>query len=500
MDLMKRWYILLILFLFVFCSVFFIQSSYAQINKQANILRANAGEDRSVKVGSEIVFDASESYIPQDVQVIYKWDMGNNNFRFGVRPIFSYEEAGIYRVKLTIEAKDGSSFSVDESIVEVFEEQAIVVARSNDLHSSELYELRKKIQDSNIAVAEAYINKEFPSDFIAHHYLLEQLISLRNIVEKTDVIVVVDRFGAEVLLDYAQKFPEDLKNKKIGFLLTQGSIKSMHIDLAQLLLNNTPAKEVRMEYISALPDSFFQPTLQQAISFVALERGPRPHVSFTDMLYQFNSRLLTAGMSLDGIYLLYFVMLISVFGIALRKVLGIGVVGLHTLTLTLLAIFITGFPTAWFVFTLFFVLHYLMRRLNQTNYLTLLPSQFINIVIFFVVSIIGMFLIQNFYPDITFNMPLFMAFVVLAISANRLSLAVISDNFNIILLRYMQEIIFFLFNMFLVSTELFRMSIIMYPEMYLVGVVGIAILLDRYAGLRLTEYIRFQSVIREREE
>ena len=66
------------------------------------LLVANAGPDRFVKVGSEVIFDASSSSIPSNMDVIYRWDMGNSEFRFGMRNIYIYDHVGVFRVKLTM--------------------------------------------------------------------------------------------------------------------------------------------------------------------------------------------------------------------------------------------------------------------------------------------------------------------------------------------------------------------------------------------------------------
>ena len=238
-------------------------------------------------VGSEIIFDASKSYIPVDITPVYKWDMGNNNFRFGLRPIFSYDQPGVYRVKLTVEARDGSSFSVDEAVIEVFEEQAVVIARSNDIPRNALNDLSRKIQDSNIASEEVFIDDVFPSETSQKKALLDKLTSVRNIFKKADMVVVVDRFGAETLMEYAQLFPEDIINRKIAFVLTSGTFKRPNIDLAQLLFNVTHPKEVRVEYISNLPQSFFYPAVDTEILYIARELSQRPHAGIIDIFYQF---------------------------------------------------------------------------------------------------------------------------------------------------------------------------------------------------------------------
>jgi len=235
-----------------------IGTASAQTGSKNEIMRAHAGEDRNVKVGREVVFDASHSYVPLGVIPVYKWDMGNGDFRFGLRPIFSYDVPGVYKVKLTIESKDGTSMSVDETVIEVFEEQAVVIARQSDIPETQLHSLIETIKAHNIAVELIYLTDYFPSEFIERRVIKNKIMTIQHILADANMVVGVNRFAIETLLDYNQTFPEDLKNKKIQYLLTSGSHKKTNINMAQFFENITHSQEVSVHYIEDLPSTFFQ--------------------------------------------------------------------------------------------------------------------------------------------------------------------------------------------------------------------------------------------------
>jgi len=472
----------------------------AQIGSQNQIIRAVAGKDRNVKVGRDMVFDASDSYIPNGITPVYKWDMGNENFRFGLRPIFSYDIPGVYKVKLTVEAKDGTSMSVDEAVVEVFEEQAVVIARLSDIPETELQDLVEIIKSNNVAVKVVYLKDNFPSEFIERRILKNELLSISYILKDADIIVAIDRFSIETLIDYSQTFPEDIKNKKVQYLLTPGAYEKTSINLAQFFSNVTHAEEVSLHYIENLPSTFFQkgPTLNPL--FKAEQSAPRPHFSFVDFFYQFNSRLIALGISIDVLYMLYMVIFITVFSLALRKIVGISAIGMHTLALTFLAMISIGFMPSFIVFTLFTAAHYVVRRVYRTDSMSLFPSHFINGILVVILTVVGVFFIRKMYSDFPIDIHIMLAFIIIAISANRLSLSMVGSKFHMIFLKYAQEILFFSLNMLLFTSESFRMVILMYPEVYIFVVIVCAIGLEKYTGLRLSEVIRFKGLIKDREE
>jgi len=69
---------------------------------------ADAGSDRTVKVGEAVTFDARGS--TDDVGVTsYEWDFGDGNTGTGITAIHTYEEAGTYAVALTVKDAAGNT-------------------------------------------------------------------------------------------------------------------------------------------------------------------------------------------------------------------------------------------------------------------------------------------------------------------------------------------------------------------------------------------------------
>jgi len=86
---------------------------------------AEAGQDVVTNVGAVIRFDGSQSFDPDNDQLVYIWSFGDGNSKEGTSIDHSYELQGKYIVSL--EVGDGKSTSIDTLIVNVYP-QAIFIS------------------------------------------------------------------------------------------------------------------------------------------------------------------------------------------------------------------------------------------------------------------------------------------------------------------------------------------------------------------------------------
>jgi uncharacterized protein YdeI (BOF family) len=80
---------------------------------------ADAGGDMEIFVNQEIEFDASDSSDPDNDEISFFWDFGDEKNGQGINPIHSYNTAGEFKVILTV--SDGGLSSTDSLIVKVIE-------------------------------------------------------------------------------------------------------------------------------------------------------------------------------------------------------------------------------------------------------------------------------------------------------------------------------------------------------------------------------------------
>ena len=70
---------------------------------------ANAGGPYYEFVGETILFDASDSYDPDGVDLIFKWSFGDGNTSSLEMPTHSYSKEGNYSIRLTVTDEDGAT-------------------------------------------------------------------------------------------------------------------------------------------------------------------------------------------------------------------------------------------------------------------------------------------------------------------------------------------------------------------------------------------------------
>ncbi|MBU1130773.1 lamin tail domain-containing protein [Patescibacteria group bacterium] len=80
---------------------------------------AEAGEDQTVYLGDTISFNGANSYDPDNDQLTYNWDFGDNQTASGANVTHQYSEAESYTVTLTV--SDGELEDQDSLIVEVLD-------------------------------------------------------------------------------------------------------------------------------------------------------------------------------------------------------------------------------------------------------------------------------------------------------------------------------------------------------------------------------------------
>ncbi len=79
---------------------------------------ADAGEDKTVKLGEEFTLDASGS--SDNVGIVsYEWDLDNGKTKTGKQVNYTYDKAGKYTVTLTVTDEAGNSATVTKDTIEI---------------------------------------------------------------------------------------------------------------------------------------------------------------------------------------------------------------------------------------------------------------------------------------------------------------------------------------------------------------------------------------------
>jgi len=99
----------------------------AAVTFDVNDLRAVISGDDLVKVNKNILFDAAQSFIPdEDLTVTYEWDFGDGTrLETEEEVVHTYEDAGEYEVTLTV--KQGGQEETTRRSVFAYEKLALLL-------------------------------------------------------------------------------------------------------------------------------------------------------------------------------------------------------------------------------------------------------------------------------------------------------------------------------------------------------------------------------------
>jgi len=483
-----------ILSLFLIISTFIISTPIVGAETVGDLIVANAGADRFHRVNAEIVFDASDSIIPRDVEPIYRWDMGDGEIRFGMRNTYSYDKVGVYKVRLIIEGKNTELKSTDEIIVYVFDRYLAMISSNQTTSDKDIETISNIAIDNNIAVSSIRMEEEFSSSQIAMKQRFSRDINTqkRNLIDASIIMIIGDD-SLESFMEFYSKTELDLDDKLLLFVMTDPYLNIARKDFSKFAQNIFGFPEMAAYNITDINNSVFEKDHVSENTLNAYKG--RSFLGMMDPFYNFNINMINQGFSLDIIYFLYVILLISIFGLSLRKILGLSIIGVHTLGLTIFSFIILGFIPSLILFTIFFMSSYLVYRLYETGRETMLPGNFMDILVLVIMMVVGVLFIHAFVPLMSMDITNFMAIMLIVISSRRLARYTMGMRLYRIFGFFIQDIIFLVINYFLLTATVVRLNILMYPEIYLVFIFLLAFLLERYRGLRFMELIRFKGLL-----
>ena len=129
----KRFFSLALLSVLVFSgSLAFAQDLPEEIVLEENTLTAVIDADRVVMVGRSIIFDASDTFNPEeDKDLTYEWHLGDGNRQQGVEIVHSYGEPGEYQVTLVVRNIDGEQDTITHEVF-VYERTFLLITDNSE--------------------------------------------------------------------------------------------------------------------------------------------------------------------------------------------------------------------------------------------------------------------------------------------------------------------------------------------------------------------------------
>ena len=480
------------------------QSSVQNAGTQAVV----TGPD-DVAIGRTIVLDATVSRSSGGT-IAYKWFVTGKSQPISetVEAVYTPEKAGTlaFRLLVTLTSSTGDVQTIEIThTVNVYNRKIVLVANAS-VSGDKLALHEKAAADAGVFLR---ILRPNPSaspvgDEEALSTLLsEQAVSLAG--ANTIVLWTEGISGLQSLLRAVtgnQDLMAGMRNQTI-VLLADGSLQTLArtargpysvLHPQKILLTRKEALDPLLQ--APTVDTFLQDLQKRDMEYVTIDAssaGLRPW----NVLSSLVNAMLTKGVPSQTVILLLLLPFIAMILAFLKQVVGITTFGLYTPSIIALSFLALGWKLG--VFFLLFILFtgYCTRALMKRWRLLYIPKVAI---ILTVVSVTLLLLmgISAFY-SITFSREtIFILLIMSTLSESFLNLKT-EEGWRSAIIGIVETIAAALICVFIVQWDVFQSLILAYPELILLTII-VDIILGRWTGLRLLEYIRFREVFKHLQE
>ncbi|NQV12943.1 MAG: PKD domain-containing protein [Parcubacteria group bacterium] len=465
--------------------------------------RAKAGDDIEQLVERKVAFSGQQIEKQAGETITYNWDFGDGQFSEGQKVEHQYQSPGDYKVALTVSNEVGKD--VDDLTVKIFDD-VIIFLTDDTPPADELESLRRYASRQQVLLFDIKA-PETNADYITEGLLADSLLENSEIVKKSSAVVVwtSGSLGLSVLSKFAQK-AEDLEGLNMsgkaiiniaegGFTpvaryaqSTFDVLKPQYILLTKdTSLYNVIDNRNADAILQSIRDSGVDHNLISFYSERAIDKlGPTNFMSYTINF------LINRGVSTDNIYLMLILPIIATVVAFARQFLGIKTFGIYTPTIITLSFLATGLKYGLAIFLVILIVATVVRLILKKFRLLYLPRMAMVLTIV-ALAILAMFVIGALTSRTGIIGLSILPILVLIILVEKFIAIQMEKGPRTAILLSLETILVSVACYFLASWSAFNTFVLAYPEVILLTFV-VNILLGRWVGLRISEYIRFRAI------
>ncbi|MDP3997238.1 MAG: 7TM domain-containing protein [Candidatus Andersenbacteria bacterium] len=474
-------------------------------------VQADAGPSRMTLIGKKISFDSSASSVNGDVaiQEIF-WDFGDGTTTTGTKVSHAYTRPGTFKVRLVITSSLGQS--EDSTSVDVFS-RVMILLTDNNASDEQLNIYQQQAAQEKLLLL-VIKSKSGGPEALVEEDLTKQLVNAREEVSQANIITAwtSGSVGANVLSKFGQHIKQadelsfndlDMNHKGI-FLLTDtpfavlsptsqstfDQLRPEYVALARpdalpLLFSSKTAADSRENIIAAqIEHRLFGTFSSRAVSDI----GPTNFMSFGI------NYLVNRGVPINNILLILMIPVITTILSFARQVIGIKAFGLITPAMTTLSFLVMGLQTGLIVFVVVLLSGTLTRLLLRRLHLLYLPRMALVLTTASLAILVLLGISAATGKTATLSFSIF-PILILTILAEEFIAVQFTRGLRTALRITVWTLVLVIISYFIVSWQLLRTLLLSYPETILLAI-PINIILGRFSGLRLTEYLRFRELLR----
>ncbi len=476
-------------------------SAFGAVTFELDQLKAVIDANDFVEVEKNIIFDASNSALPEsNFRTSYEWKLGDGNAKFGEEVVHSYAQPGEYEVTLTI--RQGAE--VFEATQEVFAYEKLIVFLTDATEEQERIEgfvQRAREENTYIDVIESY---DSTTAFLSEETLANKLADRVEILNNAASIVVWTTRGSGInaltrLVKEREEIKELLAEETIVVISDKGLNTLSRI--VQSNYNITKPKQIVMTRQYELNNLV---TSESIDDFIAnLDNGITEYEIINDStgtIKPWNSIswlvnfMITSGIPSNTIVLLLMLPVIATIIAFLKQVVGITTFGVYTPSIITLSFLALGLKFGLSILIVIILSGAIVRKGLERFRLLHIPR----IAIILTITTLILLLLLAFGTYINISQIASIAvfpMLIMATLAEKFVSAQSGKGFNAAMLIMLETTVVSLICYWVVELQFTQNVVLAYPEVILLLIL-VNYGLGRWTGLRVMEQVRFREVIK----
>ncbi len=439
------------------------------------------------------------------------WNFGDGARETGTTTSHVYKTAGTYTVRSSQTASNGR-ITEDTTQIRIFN-SVIVLITDNSMPEDQI-DIKQQQAAREDALLVVIRPKTSGPETVVEEALTNQLLDARDAINKSNYIIVetLGSVGSSVLLKFAQHIKQssdlsfdDLSMKDKGIIILSNTPFGVLAPTSQLAFDQLKPNYILLtkpEAINLILERLNTEEAKQAIITSRIEHrllGPFSartiqDIGITNIISFGINYLVNKGVPINSITLILMLPVIATILSFSRQVIGMKAFGIVTPAMTTLSFLVMGLPNGLIIFSAVLTSGTLTRIVLRRLHLLYLPRMALVLTNASIAILIVLGIGASTENTTIASFSIF-PILMLTLLAEEFIALQFKSGAKIALTVTTWTLVLSIGCYFIVSWQLLRTIIISYPELVLLTI-PINILLGRWNGLRLTEYIRFRHLLR----
>jgi hypothetical protein len=467
----------------------------------------------SVAVEKNLILSAARSYNPNpELPVFYSWNFGDGSSASGEEVVHVFRQAGVHEVTLTM--RSGAAVVNQTASVFAYEQVNLLVSDNLGKEASvAALEAAAREEGNLLAVVRGFgITAGFFTDEGAIAAALaekSQTLADSNLI----ILWTTGSNGLNGLTRFVQDQKEDydFQDKRI-VVITAGDLDALAriargafgaLQPVEIIITREDA--LRSFAVSGFTETTLTELDQQAIPYRVVDSGV-PGFSLFAPLSFFVSYLLSAGIPASVLLLVLMLPVIATIVAFLKQVVGVTTFGVYTPSVVTLSLLVIGLKLGLLILLIVVAASVIMRRLLKSYRLSYTPRMAIvltgvALTIFAAIVLLTWLAPINDYAKMTdlITAAIFPMLIMGTLAEKFVSIQTEKGTYSAVRLTTEVTGVAVLCYFIVGEWEYFRTLMLATPDFVFLFLLA-DILLGRFTGLRITEYIRFKDVLKKAEE